>query len=78
MALEHQDLPVQIKSLRKHFATALRAHLDREMVDLLQGRVDGSVFVKHYYRPFIREVRDRVLAATALLEAELLRLLELP
>jgi len=40
--------------------------------------VDGSVFVKHYYRPLIKELRDRVLSATAKLEKELLPLLELP
>jgi integrase len=76
MALKRSDLPMQFKDLRKAYATLLRKSLEREMIDLVQGRVDGSVFVKHYYRPLIKELRDRVLAATAELESELLPLTE--
>ena len=65
-------LPVQTKQLRKCFGTMLRKNLEREMIDLVQGRVDGSVFVAHYYRPLITEIRDKVLSATKNLEDELL------
>ena len=78
MVLKRSDLPFQFKDLRKAFATMLRKNLEREMIDLVQGRVDGSVFVKHYYRPLIKELRDRVLAATGGLEEELLPLIERP
>ncbi|MGP8125692.1 MAG: integrase [Nitrososphaerales archaeon] len=77
-AIQRAGMPLQIKDLRKYYATLLRKSMEREMIDLVQGRVDGSVFVKHYYRPLIKELRDRVLAATAELEKELLPLLELP
>jgi hypothetical protein len=50
--------------------------LEWEMIDLLQGRVDPSAFVRHYYRPLIKELRVRVLTATAELEKELLPLLK--
>ena len=78
MALKRSDLPMHFKDLRKAYATLLRKSMEREMIDLVQGRVDGSVFVKHYYRPLIKELRDRVLTATAQLEKELLPLLQLP
>lgn len=76
--LTRRGLTTQTYDLRKYYATTLRRHLDREMIDLLQGRLDASVFVKHYYRPLIRELRDKVLAATRELEKELLPLLEQP
>ena len=74
----HLGMQVQAKNLRKHYATFLRKHLEQEMIDLIQGRVGTSVFAKHYYRPLIEELRDRVLTATAQLEKELLPLLEQP
>jgi hypothetical protein len=61
--------------LRKHHATFLRKHLEQETIDLLQGRVGTSIFAKHYYRPLIAELRDRVLVATKPLEDELMPLL---
>lgn len=75
-AIQRAGMPLQIKDLRKYYATLLRKSMEREMIDLVQGRVDGSVFVKHYYRPLIKELRDRVLTATAGLEKELLPLLD--
>jgi len=37
---------------RKVFATFLRNEgIESEIVDLLQGRIPNSVFVRHYYRP---------------------------
>jgi len=76
--LNKQHLFVRANQLRKNYATMMRKSLEREMIDLVQGRVDGSVFVRHYYRPLIKELRDRVLAGTAELEKELLPLLEPP
>ena len=72
----HLGMQVQAKNLRKHYATFLRKYLEQEMIDLVQGRVGSSVFAKHYYRPLIEELRERVLTATAQLEKELLPLLE--
>jgi len=70
------DMSNQANQLRKYHATFLRKHLEQEMIDLIQGRVGTSVFAKHYYRPLIEELRDRVLTATAQLEKELLPLLD--
>ncbi len=37
---------------RKIFATFLRNEgVESEIIDLLQGRIPNSVFVRHYYRP---------------------------
>jgi intergrase/recombinase len=37
---------------RKVFATYLRNEgIESEIIDLLQGRISSSVFVRHYYRP---------------------------
>jgi intergrase/recombinase len=37
---------------RKVFATFLRNEgIEPELIDLLQGRIPNSVFVRHYYRP---------------------------
>ncbi|HET6589673.1 MAG TPA: integrase [Candidatus Nitrosocosmicus sp.] len=42
---------------RKVFATYLRNKgIEPEIIDLLQGRISGSVFVIHYYRPDINEI----------------------
>ena len=49
--------------------------MSRRSIDLLQGRVGTSIFAKHYYRPLLAELRDRVLAATKPLEDELMPLL---
>lgn len=42
---------------RKVFATYLRNKgIEPEIIDLLQGRINDSVFVNHYYRPDIDEI----------------------
>jgi len=42
---------------RRVFATFLRNKgIEREIIDLLQGRISSSVFVNHYYRPDINEI----------------------
>jgi intergrase/recombinase len=42
---------------RKVFATYLRNNgIEREIIDLLQGRTPSSIFVNHYYRPDINEI----------------------
>jgi hypothetical protein len=73
--LRYDCLPRQTKGLRSHYATSLKKALDREMIDLLQGRIDASVFVRNYYRPLLVQLRDKVLEATKPLEEELLTFL---
>ena len=37
---------------RKIFATFMRSNgIEQEIIDLLQGRIPKSVFVRNYYRP---------------------------
>ena len=49
---------------RKIFATFLRNEgTEQEIIDLLQGRISNSVFVRHYYRPELSkfdEVREKL------------------
>ena len=49
---------------RKIFATFLRDEgLESEIIDMLQGRIPNSVFVRHYYRPSavkFEEVRNKL------------------
>jgi len=41
----------------KIFATFLRNKgIEPEIVDLLQGRIPKSIFLRHYYRPDINEI----------------------
>ena len=42
---------------RKIFATYLRNKgIEPELIDLLQGRLPKSIFLRHYYRPDINEI----------------------
>lgn len=41
----------------------VRNGLIREGVDLLQGRVGKSIFMRHYFSPAIKDLRDRMLKA---------------
>ncbi|WP_458743851.1 integrase [Candidatus Nitrosocosmicus sp. T] len=49
---------------RKIFATFLRNEgIEAEIIDLLQGRIPDSVFVRHYYRPAMSkfdEIRNKM------------------
>ncbi len=62
-ACRKRGLPCKVKLLRKVWATVMReSGLAPEVIDLLQGRIPSSVFVKHYYRPnLLGEIRQRVL-----------------
>lgn len=44
----------------KIFATYLRNNgIEQEIIDLLQGRIAKSIFVRHYYRPDFK-IYDKV------------------
>jgi hypothetical protein len=46
---------IHTKYCRKIFATYLRNKgIEQEIIDLLQGRIPKSVFVRHYYRPDLK------------------------
>ena len=63
------------KQLRKYFATKLRESLPTVAIDLLQGRINRSVFLRYYYKPFLKDIRDRTLKGIEPLQKELLEVL---
>jgi len=70
--LYRRGMRVRIDELRDHWGTFLLDHgLIKEEVDLLQGRVGKSIFVRHYWSPAITELRDRVFKALEQLRTEL-------
>lgn len=62
----------QAKHLRKLHATLLRNNLPQELIDILHGRVSQSVFLRFYYKPFLKEIRENSLKSIEPLEKELL------
>jgi len=66
--------PNRTKQLRKYYATTLREYLPTEAIDLLQGRINRSVFLRYYYKPFLKDVRDKTLKGIGPLQSELLEL----
>jgi len=75
-ALGRRGLPTRTKELRKFHATLLRESLPQELVDLIQGRVSQSVFLRFYYKPFLLNIRERVLKTIEPLQNELLAMLK--
>jgi len=67
--------PTKTKQLRKYYATMLREYLPTEAVDLLQGRINQSVFLRYYYKPFLQDIREKTLRGIKPLQQELLEIL---
>ena len=62
-------LKLRINELRDYHATFMIHHgLIREEVDLLQGRIGKSIFMRHYFSPAIKNLKERALNAIAALE----------
>jgi intergrase/recombinase len=62
----------RIKDLREHFATYMLNHgLLREEIDLIQGRIGKSLFIKHYFSPAINDLKNRMLSANQRIISEL-------
>jgi intergrase/recombinase len=67
--LYKKHLKLRLKELRSFYASFLVRHnIISEEVDLLQGRVSKSVFVRHYLKENPAELRDRIFKALAELE----------
>jgi intergrase/recombinase len=50
--LRRKNIQMNMNYCRKIFATFMRNNgIEQEIIDLLQGRISKSVFVRHYYRP---------------------------
>ena len=53
--LKRRKIPMHMNYCRKIFATYLRQKgIEQEIIDLLQGRIPKSIFVRHYYRPDLK------------------------
>ena len=62
----------QTKQLRKLYATRLRNHLPQELIDLLQGRISQTVFMKFYYKPLLQDIQQKTIKSSQPLQLELL------
>jgi len=71
--LQRNNLPIELNELRDYYATFMVRHgLIKEEVDLLQGRIGKSIFVRHYWSPAIKELKQRVFKALKELELNVL------
>ena len=70
--LKRHGLKTRIKELRQYWGSFMVRHdLIKEEVDIFQGRVSRSIFVRHYLTISFKELRDRTLKAIRLLEQSL-------
>jgi len=67
-----QGFNTRTKQLRKLYATRLRNDLPQELVDLLQGRISQTIFMKFYYKPLLRDIQQKTIKALQPLQMELL------
>jgi hypothetical protein len=67
--LYRNNIKVRFNELRDYYGTYLLQHgiLEQE-INLLQGRIPPSIFIKHYWSPKLSELRDRVMMALKKLE----------
>ncbi len=47
----------------------VRNGLIKEEVDLLQGRIPPSIFIRHYWSPSFKELRNRTFEALAKMQS---------
>jgi hypothetical protein len=67
--LVRHGLKLRINELRGFYGSFMVRHnLIKEEVDLLQGRIPPSIFLRHYWSPSFKELGDRTRSAIALLE----------
>jgi intergrase/recombinase len=70
--IQSRGLPIRMLQLRKLYATTLRERgVTKEIIDLLQGRIGQSIFLRHYYKPYLSQVKTKVLEAMEKLANEL-------
>jgi intergrase/recombinase len=64
--LARHGLKLRINELRDYYGSFMVRHnLIKEEVDLLQGRIPPSIFLRHYWSPSFKELRDRTLKAVS-------------
>jgi intergrase/recombinase len=67
--LNRKNVKCRINELRDYYGTYLLQHgiLEAE-INLMQGRIPPSIFIKHYWSPKLSELRDRIFKALKDLE----------
>jgi len=72
-AIRKKGYSIKVKELRKLYATTLRNNkVPTEVIDILEGRVPQSIFLRFYYKPFLKDIQTKTLEAIQPLEQELL------
>jgi intergrase/recombinase len=62
--LQRRKIPTRISELRDYYGTFMIRHgLVAQEADLLCGRIPPSIFVRHYFSPAIKDLRERTLNA---------------
>jgi len=75
--LKKKKIPLRARHLRQLYSTMLRNKgVPTEIIDLVQGRVGKSIFVRFYYKPFLKETKTQVLQALKPLQEELFSTLQ--
>jgi hypothetical protein len=60
--LERRGMSTRLSLLRSTWATFMENQLSQAEVDLLQGRVNQSVFMRYYFAPDLEKLGTKVLA----------------
>ena len=72
-AIRKKGYQIRVRELRKLYATTLRNNrVPREIIDLLEGRIGQSIFLRFYYKPILQQTRTQVLRAIKPLQKELM------
>jgi intergrase/recombinase len=59
--LFRKNVKISLNNFRKIYATYLRQRgIEIEIIDLLQGRIPNNIFLKHYFRPELEEIIEKV------------------
>jgi len=62
--LQRRGFKIKLGLLRSAWSTFMQRHLTQAEVDLLQGRVNQSIFMRYYFAPNFNELKQRVSTAT--------------
>jgi len=73
--LERRHIPVRFSELRDFYGSYMIQHITREELDLLCGRLSGSIFLMHYFMhyfsPSFEDLKSRVLNVLEMMNNEI-------
>jgi len=62
---------MRFNELRDYFGTYLLNHgLLEQEVNLLQGRIPVSIFIRHYWSPRLKELGNRIFTALSTIDSK--------